>query len=87
MNLGNLMETIKDEVSIALHEADKFSAGNKSAGTRVRKHMQNIKGIAQNNKGSLTAPFFFIQIFVYFLVLVYLVFSKFLYLFHLDLHI
>jgi len=48
MNLGNLMETIKDEVSVAMHEADKFSAGNKSAGTRVRKHMQNIKGIAQN---------------------------------------
>ena len=48
MNLENLMETIKDEVSVAIHEADKFSAGNKSAGTRVRKHMQNIKGIAQN---------------------------------------
>ena len=48
MSLGNLMETIKDEVIIAMHEADKFSAGNKSAGTRVRKHMQNIKGIAQN---------------------------------------
>ena len=48
MSLGNLMETIKDEVSVAMHEADKFSAGNKSAGTRVRKHMQNIKGIAQN---------------------------------------
>ena len=25
MNLENLMETIKDEVSIAMHEADKFS--------------------------------------------------------------
>ena len=48
MNLGDLMETIKDEVSIAIHEADKFSAGNKAAGTRVRKHMQTIKGIAQN---------------------------------------
>ena len=48
MNLGNLMDTMKDEVSVAMHEADKFSAGNKSAGTRVRKHMQNIKGIAQN---------------------------------------
>ena len=48
MNLGNLMETIKDEVSVAMDEADKFSAGNKAAGTRVRKHMQNIKGIAQN---------------------------------------
>ena len=48
MNLENLMENIKDEISLAMHEADKFSAGNKSAGTRVRKHMQNIKGIAQN---------------------------------------
>ena len=48
MSLENLMENIKDEVSLAMHEADKFSAGNKSAGTRVRKHMQNIKGIAQN---------------------------------------
>jgi hypothetical protein len=48
MNLENLMENIKDEVSIAMHEADKFSAGNKAAGTRVRKHMQTIKGIAQN---------------------------------------
>ena len=48
MNLENLMETIKDEVSVAIHEDDKFSAGNKSAGTRVRKHMPNIKGIAQN---------------------------------------
>ena len=38
MNLENLMETMKDEVSIAMHEADKFSAGNKSAGTRVSKH-------------------------------------------------
>ena len=48
MNLENLMENIKDEIGMAMHEADKFSAGNKSAGTRVRKHMQNIKGIAQN---------------------------------------
>ena len=48
MNLGNLMETMKDEVSIAMHEADKFSAGNKAAGTRVRKHMQTIKGAAQS---------------------------------------
>ena len=48
MSLGYLMEIIKDEVSVAMHEADKFSAGNKAAGTRVRKHMQNIKGIAQN---------------------------------------
>ena len=48
MNLENLMETMKDEVSVAMYEADKFSAGNKSAGTRVRKHMQKLKGLAQN---------------------------------------
>ena len=48
MNLENLMETMKDEVGTAMYEADKFSACNKAAGTRVRKHMQNIKGIAQN---------------------------------------
>ena len=48
MNLGILMETMKDEVSIAMHEADMFSAGNKAAGTRVRKHMQNVKSLAQN---------------------------------------
>ena len=55
MNLENLMETMKDEVSIAIHEADKFSAGNKSAGTRVRKHMQNIKTVAQNVRQEVQA--------------------------------
>ena len=50
MNLENLMENIKDEISLAMHEANKFSAGNKSAGTRVRKHMQSIKGLAQNGR-------------------------------------
>ncbi len=53
MNLGNLMETMKDEMSLALHEADKFSAGNKSAGTRVRKHMQSIKGLAQSVRSNV----------------------------------
>ena len=48
MNLGNLMDTMKDQMGMAMLEADKFTSGNKSAGTRVRKHMQTIKGIAQN---------------------------------------
>ena len=48
MNLENLIESMKEEFGTAINEADKFSAGNKSAGTRIRKHMQNIKGIAQN---------------------------------------
>ena len=29
-------------------EAMKFNTGNQSAGTRVRKHMQNIKTVAQD---------------------------------------
>jgi len=48
MNLEQLMNTMKSEMEIDMFEADKFSGGNKSAGTRVRKHMQNIKNIAQN---------------------------------------
>ena len=48
MNLEELMNTMKDQMGMAILEAEKFSGGNKSAGTRVRKHMQNIKGIAQN---------------------------------------
>ena len=48
MNLENLISTMKDQMGMAMLEADKFTSGNKSAGTRVRKHMQNIKGLAQN---------------------------------------
>ena len=48
MNLDNLIESMKEEFGTAINEADKFSAGNKAAGTRVRKHMQKLKGLAQN---------------------------------------
>ena len=48
MNLENLMSTMKDQMGMAMLETDKFTSGNKSAGTRVRKHMKNIKGLAQN---------------------------------------
>ena len=48
MNLEQLIETMKDEIDNAGMEVGKFSGGNKSAGTRVRKHMQTIKGVAQN---------------------------------------
>ena len=48
MNLENLMSKMKDQMGMAILETDKFTSGNKSAGTRVRKHMQNIKGLAQN---------------------------------------
>ena len=48
MNLEKLMNTMKDQMGMAMLETDKFTSGNKSAGTRVRKHMQSIKGLAQN---------------------------------------
>ena len=48
MSLEKLMNSMKHEMEMGILEADKFSEGNKSAGTRVRKHMQNIKNIAQN---------------------------------------
>ena len=48
MNLENLISTMKDQMGMAMLETDKFTSGNKSAGTRVRKHMQNIKGLAKN---------------------------------------
>ena len=48
MSLEQLIETMKDEIDNAGVEVGKFSGGNQSAGTRVRKHMQTIKGVAQN---------------------------------------
>lgn len=48
MNLEELFGTMRNEMESAEMEVMKFSTGNKSAGTRVRKHMQNIKTVAQN---------------------------------------
>ena len=42
--LLNMSEQLAD----AVNDADKFDARNNSAGTRVRKAMQNIKSLAQN---------------------------------------
>ena len=42
--LLNMSEQLAD----AVNDAEKFDAGNNSAGTRVRKAMQNIKNLAQN---------------------------------------
>ena len=55
MNLENLMSTMKDQMGMAILETDKFTSGNKSAGTRVRKHMQNIKTVAQNVRQEIQA--------------------------------
>ena len=42
------LENILDQLQEAMFDAEKFDQGNNSAGTRVRKAMQNIKGLAQN---------------------------------------
>ena len=39
---------ISEQLADAVNDAEKFDAGNNSAGTRVRKAMQNIKSLAQN---------------------------------------
>ena len=41
------LRNIQEQVDQALLDAVKFDNGNNSAGTRVRKAMQNIKGLAQ----------------------------------------
>ena len=46
-NVIKLMEQIEDEFMAACHDSEKFVSGNNSAGTRVRKCMQNIKNLAQ----------------------------------------
>ena len=48
MSLEQLIGTMKEEMYNAENEAMKFNSGNKSAGTRVRKHMQTIKTVAQS---------------------------------------
>ena len=41
------LENIERQLHEAAEDAIKFDQGNNSAGTRVRKAMQNIKGLAQ----------------------------------------
>ena len=41
------LENIERQLHEAAEDAIKFEQGNNSAGTRVRKAMQNIKGLAQ----------------------------------------
>ena len=45
--LNVLMSEMDAEFHNATIENEKFSNGNNSAGTRLRKHMQNIKNLAQ----------------------------------------
>ena len=46
--LVDLFYEMQDEMQVAHKEIEKFTNGNKSAGTRARKSMQKIKAAAQN---------------------------------------
>jgi hypothetical protein len=41
------LQKLLDEIEILKSEYEKFERGNKSAGTRARKSLQNVKKIAQ----------------------------------------
>lgn len=43
-----IMKTMESELMEAVDNAAKFAEGNKSAGTRLRANMQNVKSMAQN---------------------------------------
>jgi len=42
------LHNMSEQLATAINDAEKFDAGNNSAGTRVRKAMQNIKSLAQS---------------------------------------
>ena len=42
-----IMKNMEAQFAVACDDAEKFAEGNNSAGTRVRKAMQNIKNLAQ----------------------------------------
>ena len=46
-NVIKLMQELEKEFISAAHDSEKFVEGNNSAGTRIRKYMQNIKNLAQ----------------------------------------
>ena len=45
--LDSLFDTLQDEINDSQSDVTKFVEGNNSAGTRVRKAMQNVKTLAQ----------------------------------------
>lgn len=51
-----LVNQIKEVVAVAEMEAEKFyDKGNKAAGTRLRKAMQELKGLAQDVRLDVSA--------------------------------
>ena len=55
MNLEELLDEMQNEMHSAHEDLEKFSGGNKSAGTRARKSMQTIKEAAQNVRKQIQA--------------------------------
>jgi|TARA_B110000977_G_scaffold180371_1_gene239917 hypothetical protein len=54
--MQNLLEAIQTELNNIQEDAAKFNEkGNKAAGTRVRKAMQAIKGLAQDVRVAISA--------------------------------
>ncbi|MCU0608837.1 MAG: hypothetical protein MUF22_03595 [Chitinispirillaceae bacterium] len=47
------LQKLLEELEVLKAEYEKFERGNKSAGTRARKSLQNIKKIAQEIRGSI----------------------------------
>ena len=45
--LNSLFDMLQDEINDCQTDVTKFVEGNNSAGTRVRKAMQNVKTLAQ----------------------------------------
>ena len=45
--LDSLFDTLQNEINDCQSDVGKFVEGNNSAGTRVRKAMQNVKTLAQ----------------------------------------
>jgi len=46
--ISKTLHNMSEQLADAINDAEKFDAGNNSAGTRVRKAMQNVKSLAQN---------------------------------------
>ena len=47
------LEPLMNEIEALKVEYEKFQRGNKSAGTRARKVLQNVKKIAQQIRGEI----------------------------------
>lgn len=46
--ISNILKQMQDTLTLATIDGEKFEKGNNAAGTRVRKFMQELKGMAQN---------------------------------------